>query len=392
MGKKVFVVNFPTGTAKLLKKTCKAVNVQLKPKCWNRYLLSSTVSSKLLDALHNSADSLGTFDAVVIRTGSNRQSLQSLLSLLLSRASNPKGPQVYLVHNDREHVGVPGLLDRVNGMCVGSTLTLCHLRTTWKTIPVAGDRNRTLSMVRLGWTSQCDELPALPQSENFLAALGHRQVRLYQSKKSNKALMADTADCGQEDVCTISPQMQSLAQSLGLGKKWHVFPGLFAGGGLDVMTAYLLETIRERISELPVVSKFQRRKNKEGAFQILDYCCGSGTIAKAMHVMTREAVESVQATVLDNDMLAIAASQKNLGCADVADVQLEREHGDFVYRVSNGFSCFTESESPGPSSSSFHLIVSNPPVHDGAEDSFGVVRDLIATHPRSCANMGNCGL
>ena len=51
------------------------------------------------------------------------------------------------------------------------------------------------------------------------------------------------------------------------GVPWVTYPGLFAGGGLDVMTAALLRAL-----PTPPV---------KGA--ILDACCGSGVIAAALH-------------------------------------------------------------------------------------------------------------
>ena len=49
---------------------------------------------------------------------------------------------------------------------------------------------------------------------------------------------------------------------------WVAYPGLFAGGGLDVMTTLLLRSV------LPTIE----RKSK---LKVLDYCSGAGQIALA---------------------------------------------------------------------------------------------------------------
>ena len=50
---------------------------------------------------------------------------------------------------------------------------------------------------------------------------------------------------------------------------WVAYPGLFAGGGLDVMTTLLLRSV------LPTIE----RKSK---LKVLDYCSGAGQIAAAV--------------------------------------------------------------------------------------------------------------
>ena len=44
---------------------------------------------------------------------------------------------------------------------------------------------------------------------------------------------------------------------------WYTFPGLFAGGVIDIMTAFFLNTVKKEIVNS---QKFKR---------VLDFCCGS---------------------------------------------------------------------------------------------------------------------
>eukprot|EP00038_Savillea_parva_P002972 m.119612 g.119612 ORF g.119612 m.119612 type:complete len:1736 (+) comp11028_c1_seq1:326-5533(+) len=118
---------------------------------------------------------------------------------------------------------------------------------------------------------------------------------------------------------------------------WVTWPGLFAGGGLDIMTAFLLQ-------HLPTLAPTSH---------VLDYCAGSGTIAKAIVQRT----PSVRITLLDADAVAVRAAQRNVpeACAVIA---------------SDGWTNL-------PGDASFDLIVSNPPVHQGRCQDFGVVQGLL---------------
>eukprot|EP00411_Alexandrium_monilatum_P091868 CAMPEP_0175750646 /NCGR_PEP_ID=MMETSP0097-20121207/60790_1 /TAXON_ID=311494 /ORGANISM="Alexandrium monilatum, Strain CCMP3105" /LENGTH=95 /DNA_ID=CAMNT_0017059273 /DNA_START=75 /DNA_END=359 /DNA_ORIENTATION=+ len=75
---------------------------------------------------------------------------------------------------------------------------------------------------------------------------------------------------------------------------WQVYPGLFAGGGLDIMTAFLLRRLRE-VDVAP------------GA-QIMDFCCGSGAIAHAALQLQPLA----RVFLADADALALEVAKENV--------------------------------------------------------------------------------
>lgn len=122
---------------------------------------------------------------------------------------------------------------------------------------------------------------------------------------------------------------------------WRVWPGLFAGGGLDVMTAFLLRRLR-------------RVRIAAGA-EVLDFCCGSGAIARAVLQLQPYAVVHLA----DADALAMDAA-----CNNLAEV-----HGRLY--LGDGWR-------PVPDNLVFDLILSNPPVHCRRQDDFRVVSQLIA--------------
>ena len=122
---------------------------------------------------------------------------------------------------------------------------------------------------------------------------------------------------------------------------WVTLPGLFAGGGLDVMTAVLLRA-------LPPPPPRAR---------VLDFCAGSGVIGAA--ILAREA--SVRLQLLDADALAVHASRHNLAAAAHAPAVLLSDGWDGL-----------------PKRPRFDWIVSNPPVHLGLQNDFRVLRVLIA--------------
>lgn len=125
------------------------------------------------------------------------------------------------------------------------------------------------------------------------------------------------------------------------GVKWRTVPGLFAGGGIDIMTAYLLETLRD-VPAFP-----------EGT-QIVDFCCGSGVIGATL--LCRQ--PKLNLHLLDADAIAVKCAERNVPLAA-------------GYHISDGWAAL-------PMATSFDVIVSNPPVHSGHASAFGVVRALIA--------------
>ena len=122
------------------------------------------------------------------------------------------------------------------------------------------------------------------------------------------------------------------------GVPWVTYPGLFAGGGLDVMTAALLRAL-----PTPPV---------KGA--ILDACCGSGVIAAALRA---RAGAQLDIHLLDADAVALDAARANVPTA--ARVFLCDGWPDTA-------SAFPKKGKP----KKYEWIVSNPPVHHGQPDDF----------------------
>ena len=118
---------------------------------------------------------------------------------------------------------------------------------------------------------------------------------------------------------------------------WLTLPGLFAGGGLDVMTAALLRVLPSPPSPTAAV---------------LDFCCGSGTIGAALRASTA----SLRLHMLDADALALRAAALNLPGATL--------------HLSDCWAAL-------PPSLRFDWIVSNPPVHNGVQPDFRVLLQLI---------------
>ena len=80
-------------------------------------------------------------------------------------------------------------------------------------------------------------------------------------------------------------------------RPWLVAPGLFAGGGVDVMTAYLLATLAAA-TPAPFA---------DGA-RVLDFCCGSGVIAATLLARAPR----LRVHLLDADALALRCARRNV--------------------------------------------------------------------------------
>jgi len=118
--------------------------------------------------------------------------------------------------------------------------------------------------------------------------------------------------------------------------QWRVLPGLFAGGGLDIMTSVLLST-------LPTPAQRTR---------ILDFCCGAGSIAAALRLRTPD----LRLTLLDADAVALEAARAN---------------------VPNARHVLSDAWGSLPEGRRFDWIVSNPPVHCGLQPDFTVLSALL---------------
>ena len=129
---------------------------------------------------------------------------------------------------------------------------------------------------------------------------------------------------------------------------WTVYPGLFAGGGLDVMTSALLDVLPDPPC---------------GA-RIMDACCGSGVIAAVLAV----AFPSASLHLLDADAVALDAARTNVPSAK--RVMLASVWPDTA-------TAFPRRHAEGKGPKKYDWIVSNPPVHRGQPDCFDVVVELV---------------
>lgn len=109
--------------------------------------------------------------------------------------------------------------------------------------------------------------------------------------------------------------------------------------------------------------------------RILDFACGSGTISK--YILSKNPRALV--TMLDADVLAIAAAKRNV--PDAAAHVLS-DCWTWLDTVQKGVGKHTDgtnqAHGTGSATSTFDWIVSNPPVHVGRSQHFGVLTTLLA--------------
>ena len=122
----------------------------------------------------------------------------------------------------------------------------------------------------------------------------------------------------------------------------RTYPGIFAKGRLDAGTALLLDAIGQP---------------NPGA-HILDYACGAGVIAGELYRRQPD----VQLTMMDADAVAVFAAQENVPTA----------HAQIMSDP-----MAIDAQPP------FDMIVSNPPIHEGKERDYRVVRRLIESAARN---------
>ena len=125
----------------------------------------------------------------------------------------------------------------------------------------------------------------------------------------------------------------------GMVGTWVSYPGVFAHGRLDEGTRTLIEAI----PELPAQSR------------VLDFACGSGVLGGV--VLSRQPSTSVD--FLDVDAVALEAVRANVPGAPVI--------------LSDGFRELTNER--------YHLILSNPPYHEGKDQTGRVLEHLTARAP-----------
>ena len=155
-------------------------------------------------------------------------------------------------------------------------------------------------------------------------------------------------------------------------QEWLCYPGLFARGGLDVMTRLLIRAVGAPPPRA----------------RVLDYCSGSGVIAAAMRLRT----PSIEVHLLDADAVAIEAAKKNLvipadaaatdGAFGGSSSSISSSAAEAVLHLSDGWSALGRDER-------FDLIVSNPPVHNGERTDLRVLRELITHAPSHLTEGGS---
>ena len=149
------------------------------------------------------------------------------------------------------------------------------------------------------------------------------------------------------DDCTLqSFREEETVNFNGWNATLTTWPGLFSGGLLDPMTALLLRSIKDR----------SVRHGLGNA--ALDVCCGSGIVAAYVaHI-----VDSIPVRAVDADALAVDAASRNLPQerAEVESLDVQRATTEEILGGSR----------------KYHLIASNPPLHDHLEHDFSVLLTL----------------
>jgi 16S rRNA (guanine1207-N2)-methyltransferase len=124
----------------------------------------------------------------------------------------------------------------------------------------------------------------------------------------------------------------------GAVRPWVSYPGVFAGGGLDPGTGLLLEN-------LPEVG------TRRQAASVLDLACGTGIIG----AVARERYAGASVDLVDADAVAVVAARENLPGATVI--------------CGDGLAAAPRAR--------YDAILSNPPIHDGIDESLGFLERLI---------------
>ncbi len=156
-----------------------------------------------------------------------------------------------------------------------------------------------------------------------------RRVRVLEARRTDTPARGDLEDW--REAVTLSLPERSEPLSL------VSYPGLFAHGHLDAGTECLLKVLPEIAAGTAV----------------LDFGCGAGVIARAV----RERTPDAKLTLLDIDAVALHAARQNVPDAELV--------------LSDGLSGLGSRER-------FGLIVSNPPLHRGKDEDFGMLEALVA--------------
>jgi 16S rRNA G1207 methylase RsmC len=100
---------------------------------------------------------------------------------------------------------------------------------------------------------------------------------------------------------------------------WVTYPGLFAGGALDVMTSFLLTSCEKR-GALERLNRLKKASDPAapGGPAVLDFCGGSGVIALA----ATRAAPNARVVLTDADAVALLAARANVGDRSGANVSV----------------------------------------------------------------------
>jgi len=123
-------------------------------------------------------------------------------------------------------------------------------------------------------------------------------------------------------------------------REWISYPGIFSSGRLDAGTRALLEVM----ARFPVAGR-----------RVLDFACGSGVIGAFLSALEPTA----HVDFLDVDTVALAAACENVPGARLIP--------------SDGFDALEDER--------YDVIVSNPPYHEGKEQTGRVVERLVRRAP-----------
>ena len=142
----------------------------------------------------------------------------------------------------------------------------------------------------------------------------------------------------------------------GTARKWWSMPGLFAGGFVDVMSRFLLDTM-ETVWKDPL----ERPGWSSSQCKVLDFASGTGVLAAGLSSLLPGKNE---VWLIDADSVALQAASKNLPNAHAV--------------LADGFKGVQTADKP---LQPCHLIVSNPPVHQGHADDLRVLIELLEQAP-----------
>ena len=178
-------------------------------------------------------------------------------------------------------------------------------------------------------------------------------VLLLASRRDGKDDGSDDDHIPQFSLAELTTKASPFSLPLGRGcgnatmQDWTLVAGLFAGGGLDVMTGALL-------SELDL---------RHEASRLMDFGCGSGAIGAALRLRFK----SAHITMVDVDAIALVSARANI---EAVEKSLQTS-GRTKFVCSDCFDRIDASER-------FDAIVSNVPVHETIADSYRVCAALVA--------------